>query len=245
MRNILLNLKYDGYEFSGWQKQPEKRTVQGALESELNLILDEVVELKGCSRTDSGVHALDYYAVFKTASNIPVKVIPSLLNRRLIGVEVISAYEVHLDFNPRYRAYKKTYEYIISPSSDYDVFSSRYKWFVDELLDFQKMNRAAQLIVGKHDFRAFRKTSRDDVEKDTIREIFDISVSKKGNDILVSVTGDGFLYNMVRIIVGSLYEIGTYKRDENVLLEAFEKGDRSILGITAPARGLYLKRVYF
>lgn len=265
-KNILLTIAYDGSDFSGWQRQPDKQTVQGHLEKTLSGLFKKEITLNGCSRTDAGVHALGAKASFRADLGIPVEKIPMVVNNALCGrekgpfavspVRIVDAEEKPLDFHARFDCKGKKYVYRISNSGKVDIFKRNYIYHVDKPLDIEKMQEAVKSLKGTHDFRSF-ESSGGNPRETTVRTIFDAYVSvvnqatadelEKGfvGDIEIGVAGDGFLYNMVRIITGTLTDIGQGKIDSDDMVSIIEAKDRTKAGHTAPPYGLYLAEVYY
>ena len=253
-KNFLLKIAYDGSTFSGWQRQPDKRTVQGVLEETLSFFTGQDVKLNGTSRTDAGVHALGQCASFKGDFSIPPEGLMKAANNRLSGgmnrknpvgdVLILSLEEVSPEFHARFDCKGKTYRYVINNSSDRDIFRRNYSYWIPETLDMDRMREGARFMVGTHDFKAFQSSGGQERET-TVRTISDLKVMKEGTDIIIEVTGDGFLYNMVRIITGTLVEVGLGKRTPDSVKDTIESLDRTKAGHTAPAEGLYLKEIYF
>ena len=249
-----MKIAYDGSTFSGWQRQPDKRTVQGVLEETLSFFTGQDVKLNGTSRTDAGVHALGQCASFKGDFSIPPEGLMKAANNRLSGgmnrknpvgdVLILSLEEVSPEFHARFDCKGKTYRYVINNSSDRDIFRRNYSYWISETLDMDRMREGARFMVGTHDFKAFQSSGGQERET-TVRTISDLKVMKEGTDIIIEVTGDGFLYNMVRIITGTLVEVGLGKRTPESVKETIESLDRTKAGHTAPAEGLYLKEIYF
>jgi len=274
MKNYLLKLEYDGSAFHGWQEQKELRTVQGAIQEALFQVCGKEISVNGTSRTDAGVHALMQCCSFSADIGIPTENLSKALNNMLSGgrygegskgsdLRVVSAEEVPEDFHARFSCKGKTYKYLISCSSP-SAFRRNYCYNLDaKSLDIDAMNEAAGKLVGTHDFAAFQAAGGTPRET-TVRTIFDagftVAVSASGigetenyktgipareGDIVFSVTGDGFLYNMVRIIVGTLIEVGLGKKTPEDVSEIIASCDRTKAGHTAPACGLYLAEVFF
>ena len=262
-KNILLTIAYDGSGFSGWQRQPDKPTVQGYLEKTVSSLFKREILLNGTSRTDAGVHALGQRASFKTDIGIPVEKIPMVLNNALCGrekgpfaispIRIVAAEEKPLDFHARFDCKGKTYVYRIKNSSDVDLFQRNYAYHVSKPLDVEAMKVAAEMLIGTHDFKSF-ESSGGNPRETTVRTIFDAEVrvvDEKANsdglvgDIEFRVTGDGFLYNMVRIITGTLVDIGQGKIPKDEMKAIIEAKDRTVAGHTAPPYGLYLVEVYY
>lgn len=255
MANVLIKIEYDGSQFSGWQKQPKNRTVQGEIEHVLRYIAMEAVPIHGTSRTDAGVHALGQCASFEWNCNMPVEKLPEVMNRRFGAggtgrsgapgdIRILSAEVMPEDFHARYSCRGKTYRYIIDKTGD--IFRRHYAYMCPEAgdLDIVKMRAAAEHIVGTHDFKCF-ETSGGTPRETTVRTISSLSIEETEREIIIEITGDGFLYNMVRIIVGTLCEIGLGKRSADDVPGMIESRSRANAGFTAPPQGLYLKEIYF
>jgi len=239
MRRILLKIAYDGTNYVGWQVQPNGIAIEEVLNQSLSRLLKEEIMVIGASRTDSGVHADGNLCVFDTNSRIPAEKFKFAINEFLPDdIVVVESKEVPFTYHPRKINSVKTYEYRILNRKIPDPKERNFSHFFYYDLDVEKMNRAAQCLVGEHDFKSFCSL-RTDVE-DTIREIRHISVTKAGDIITLRVSGTGFLYNMVRIIAGTLIKIGTGIFTEDSMKEILEKRDRSAAGPKAPANGLTL-----
>ena len=279
MRNILLTIEYDGTGFSGWQRQPGKRTVCGTLEEALSAVTGLDVKIDGTSRTDAGVHALGQRASFLLPDRgIPAERIPRAVNDRLAAmcgeagadVRVVAAEEVPDGFHARFSSRGKRYIYRVLCGAEPSAFARTRFCQIEGTLDAEAMREAAAHLVGEHDFAAFRSSGGNPVNS-TVREIYEIKIeelpaegfgirsaqggavaSRDGaaglsapRELRISVSGSGFLYNMVRIISGTLIEAGLGKRTPGSVLEALESGERARAGFTAPAQGLYLDEVFF
>ncbi|MGN1349758.1 MAG: tRNA pseudouridine(38-40) synthase TruA [Anaerovoracaceae bacterium] len=262
MRNILLKIEYDGTDFSGWQRQPqpEVRTVQDQLEQALSRVCGGPVQIDGTGRTDAGVHALGQCATFSGDFGIPTERIKKAVNDILAGsrlkggpVRILSAQEVPGNFHARFSAVGKTYVYRIFNSPSMPVFLRNYRYHVKKPLDVAAMAKAAAAFQGSHDFEAFMAMGSNPQET-TVREIFGIHVSCDGGgdafgnespEIRISVTGDGFLYNMVRIIAGTLTDVGLGRIPAESVPGIIAGCDRQKAGHTAPPQGLYMAEVYF
>lgn len=239
-RKILMIVEYNGANFYGWQKQKGKRTVQGELEEKISFLTKEDVTVEGSGRTDKGVHALNQVATVEIENKIPLKNFKTALNKLLsddVAVKKVSL--AKLDFHPRFSAKKKTYEYRLDISKTKNAIDYQLITHYPYKINLERMKKATKLLIGKHNFKAF--CSADTNVTNFEREIYDISIKKVGNILTFIVTGNGFLYNMVRIIVGTLLEID--KVGEEKILKAFESGNRNLLGKTMPPNGLYLKKV--
>ncbi|UOW68016.1 tRNA pseudouridine(38-40) synthase TruA [Paraclostridium bifermentans] len=241
MRNIKLTIQYNGKRFCGWQKQNDSLGIQGNIEQSIKDITNESVKITGSGRTDAGVHALGQVANFNTECNIPIEKIPNALNSKLPkDIVIINAEEVNLDFHSRYSAKGKRYRYIIYNNRYRSPIYSDISYFVKYDLDFEKMKKEAESLKGTHDFKGFMSSGSS--VKDTVRTIYDIDISKCEDLIVIEIEGNGFLYNMVRIIVGTLVDIGRGKIG-NSMSSIIESKLRSMAGHTAPAHGLFLKKV--
>jgi len=248
---ILLTVAYDGTDYNGWQIQKgdaENNTIEYMLNSALTELLGVGVRVSGASRTDSGVHALCNLAVFDCDSRIPAEKFSYALNQRLPeDIRVRRSVEVPGDFHPRYVPTVKTYEYTIWNDTFSLPVKSRYSLHCYQRLDVEAMNRAAGLFVGEHDFAAFssagsqvKTTVRRVTKADVFLKPFNKGLVKNAGEIVIRVSGTGFLYNMVRIMAGTLIEIGKGAREEGSIVKALETGDRKNAGATAPAKGLCL-----
>lgn len=253
-RNILLTIEYDGSGFSGWQRQPGARTVQGELERVLSKVCGCEISLNGTSRTDAGVHALGQRASFKGEFGIPTDKIMLAANNLLAGgqnsqkgvgdVRITEVCEKPAEFHARFDSKGKTYRYIIRNAPEVDIFQRNYCYQIKKPLDITKMQEAAKAIVGTHDFSCFQSAGGNE-RLTTIRTIHSLNIYEEGKQVIIEVTGDGFLYNMVRIIVGTLVEIGLGKKQPEDAAKIIESADRRNAGHTAPAEGLYLVEIYY
>ncbi|QRN85379.1 tRNA pseudouridine(38-40) synthase TruA [Clostridia bacterium] len=245
MRKILLRLAYDGSNYCGWQIQTNgspKPTLQQVLEQALEVLCKENIRVIASGRTDSGVHAEDQPVMFRTASSVPTDRFKRALNGLLPNdIWVLDAREVDEDFHTIANAKKKTYRYMIHNAPDRDVFLNGRCLEYSRKLDLEAMKQAANLLVGKHDFRAF--CSSGSSATTFTRTIYRMEISKVGDMVYVEVEGNGFLYNMVRIIVGTLLAVSEGRVRKEQIQEALISGDRSLLGETAPPQGLYLHKV--
>lgn len=241
----LLTISYDGRNYCGYQKQKNGVSIQEKLTDAAKELFGEGTKITGCSRTDSGVHAVAFKATLESESaKIKPEKLPSALNAHLPpDISVRDATEVDNDFHPRYSVKEKEYRYVICNASTSDPFSYGRAYFFPKKLDAEIMNEAAQYLVGKHDFKAFM-ASGSKIE-DTVREIYSCSVTREGDNITVSVRGNGFLYNMVRIIVGTLIAVSDGKIEKTDIAKIVESKDRKNAGPTAPAEGLYLYDVKY
>lgn len=239
MRRIMLIVAYDGTNYHGWQLQPDVKTIEGVLNDVLSMLFNEEIRVIGASRTDTGVHALGNIAVFDTIARMPAEKVAYALNQRLPDdIRIQSSSEVPLDFHPRHQNSKKTYEYKIFNAEFPMPINRLYSYFTYAKLDVEKMRQTAEYLVGEHDFKSFCSVSA--VVETTVRTIYDINVEKSGDMITIRITGSGFLYNMVRIIAGTLMEAGRGKLKPEEMKYILQALDRTKAGPTAPACGLTL-----
>ena len=301
-KNVLLTIAYDGTRFSGWQRQPEKRTVQGELERVLSELCCTEIHINGTSRTDAGVHALGQRASFCAEFGIPEERIPLAANNLLTGGKLAGTGDIRIlkteivppEFHARFNARGKKYIYRIRCAETPDIFLRNYRYQITENLDIDAMREAAAYIVGTHDFKCFQAAGGEEKET-TVRtihgiDIYETAVNGGGTsretvyamceeaertntaaecgdaenacaaakrrkaenaktaaerEIAIAVRGDGFLYNMVRIITGTLVEVGLGKRKPSSLADIIASGARQNAGCTAPPQGLYLAEVYY
>ncbi len=243
MKNYKITIQYDGTRYNGWQRQGNtKNTIQERFENILQKMCGVPVEIFSSGRTDAGVHALGQVANFKCSVNMTSEAIMDYLNQYLPeDIAVTSICEVGDRFHARLNAVSKTYEYSIATAKP-DVFVRKYIYRADKCPDVLKMQDAAKLFLGTHDFKGF---SSDKTKKSTVRTINYINVAQQNNVIKITVNGSGFLYNMVRIIAGTLYDIGIGKLDMAVITGVFEHKNREMAGTTLPASGLRLVEVFY
>ncbi len=241
---ILLTVSYDGTDFCGYQRQPDKRTVEEELEKALFQLVKKQVKTIASGRTDSGVHALCQKVHFDSELKMPANKYSDALNTFLPqDVRVISSKRVADDFNARYLVKKKTYRYSCYFAKTENPLVDRYKTLLKYPLDIEKIRDACKEIEGTHDFKCFLASGSS--VKDTVRTVYDIKVVKKGNLLDFYVTGNGFLYNMVRIIVGTLIAVGESRLNIEDITRALDSGNRRLAGKTMPAKGLTLYRVVY
>lgn len=244
MRNIKLTIEYDGKKFGGWQKQPTKLNIQGEIEQAIKDITGEEVELNASGRTDAGVHSLGQVANFKTNSNIEIAKMAIAINSKLKKSIVIKkAEEVPDNFHARYSCKGKKYRYIINNSYQGTAIYRDLECHIPQKLDIEKMKKAIKYFEGEHDFKGFRASGTS--SKNSIREIYKAEVIQNGERIIIELTGNGFMYNMVRIIAGTIVEVGLGKINPDQIPEIIEAKDRNKAGKTLPAHGLYLVEVYY
>ncbi|MBP3854019.1 MAG: tRNA pseudouridine(38-40) synthase TruA [Ruminiclostridium sp.] len=246
MRNLKITISYNGTAYHGWQRQPNNITVQEVVESALHRVLGEPAAANGCSRTDAGVHARQF--VFTTNINNPVpcpglaKALNGLLPR---DIAVLGCEEVPPDFHARFSAKGKEYVYVVDTSPTRNVFSADLALHYPHPLDENRLNSTAELFVGKHDFAAFCKAEAKEHLATTVRTVRSFTVTRENNMVLFTVSGDGFLHNMVRIMVGTLIYVNENKRTEDDILRSLSTGERSSAGVTIPPHGLYLNKVFY
>ncbi len=255
MRHIRLLLQYDGTDYSGWQVQKDRRTVQSLVENAVHIITGENPRVTGASRTDAGVHALEQTASFITGSSLDADVIRRALNANLPkDIRIMETSECPDDFHPRYSALSKWYSYLITHSRSSSVFLKRYSWDLSYDLSgsLENMREASDYLRGEHDFSSFRASGCG--SKTAIRKILDIEVSESSSIdfmtfsinvpvIKISIKGNAFLRHMVRNIVGTLVDVGRGRTTPSGIKDILESKDRSSAGITAPAHGLFLKKI--
>ena len=229
----------------GWQKQPNKLNIQGNIEQAIKNVTGENVELFASGRTDAGVHSFGQVANFKTESLIPVEKIPIALNTNLKkSIRIIKAEEVDEKFHSRLSCKKKTYRYVINNSSCESAIYRNLETYIPIKLNINKMKEAAKYFEGEHDFKAFKASGTS--SKSSVRTIYKLNIiEKENNRIYIEITGNGFLYNMVRIISGTLVEVGMEKIKPEEIIEIIESKDRSKAGKTLPAHGLFLLNVEY
>lgn len=243
--NVKLTIQYDGTRYDGWQRQGNTdNTLQGRLEGVLSRMVGKPVEIQGAGRTDAGVHARGQVASVHLPEGYTPQEVQNYLNRYLPeDVAVVEVVEVGERFHARLSATGKEYRYHIRMGSVPDVFARKYQYRVEEPLDLAAMERAAGYLTGKHDFRSFCGNRR--FKKSTVREVFHIGVEVCGSDLTLVYRGDGFLYNMVRILTGTLLEVGLGQRTPESMVDILEAKERTAAGKTAPAQGLVLQEVYY
>lgn len=245
MKNYKIILQYDGGRYDGWQKQGNtENTIQERLESVLSAIAGVPTEIFGSGRTDAGTHALGQVANFKldwvgTSEELLAKINQALPE----DIAVLGIEEASPRFHSRLNAQAKTYEYVIWNDEKSPVFWRKYSFRCEKVLDLEKMKTAAEYFVGEHDFMSFCANKR--MKKSTVRKIYDITFTKMDGRIHIAFHGNGFLYQMVRIIVGTLIEVGEGKRTVEEIPEIMAARNREVAGFTAPSRGLFLKEVCY
>jgi len=249
MRTLKLTLSYDGGDFAGWQTQRGSRTVQATLEEAIEKITGVRPSTLASGRTDAGVHALGQVIGFRTESRLPAEVLRRALNAELPhSMAVLDVAEVHDDFHATHNALTKRYRYVIDNGPIRDVFSRRYAWhYAHGRLDVDAMQRAAAALIGRHDFSSFQTAGSP--RKTSVRTVHDLSVERGRGEqerfVTVEIEADGFLYNMVRTIVGTLVDVGRGVRPESWPAEVLQSLDRRRAGRTAPPQGLFLIKVEY
>ena len=244
MKRVKLTIAYDGTNYCGWQIQPNAITVEEKINEALTDLLGEEIKVIGASRTDSGVHALGNVAIFDTETKIPAEKIAFALNQRLPeDIKIQESVQVEYDFHPRYANSEKTYEYRILNRRIPDPLERNYSHFLYGDIDIDKMRKAAAYIVGEHDFASFCSTGSQ--VQSTVRTVYQLDVDRQQDIISIKIRGKGFLYNMVRIIAGTLIQVGTNVIPPEYVREIIEAKDRSIAGPTAPAKGLRLVKIEY
>ena len=237
MKRVMMRVAYDGTDYCGWQLQPGAPTIEGVLNEKLSELLGEEITVTGASRTDSGVHSLGNVAVFDTNTRIPAEKISYALNQRLPDdIVVQQSCEVPDDWHPRHCNSRKTYEYRILNRTFRDPTRRSDTYFYYYPLNVEAMQQAAAKLEGTHDFQSFCAAGTQ--AKTTVRTIYSCEVAKNGDLITIRVTGNGFLYNMVRIIAGTLIKVGAGDIAPGEITAILEACDRSVAGPTAPAHGL-------
>lgn len=244
MKRVLLTIAYDGTNYHGWQIQKNAVTVQQVLCEALEKMLGKTFDVTGTSRTDAGVHAREFTCHIDCDDNIPEKAFVRGLNSFLPpDIAVKDCIEVANDFHARYNAKGKTYKYYIYNSNEKDPFKMRYSWQIERKLDVTLMNEFASKLVGTHDFYAFSSSGR--TVEDTVRTISECYVTKENDDIVLTVSANGFLYNMVRIIVGTAVEVSDKRIKVEDIPEILSSKKRELAGVTAPPQGLFLEKVHY
>lgn len=244
MRNLKLTIEYNGAEFFGWQKQKNCRTVQEEIEKAFLTLTGESVSVEGSGRTDKGVHALGQVASVQTENIMPTKNFKIALNDLLPrDIFVKKVEETEKDFHARFSAKRKTYEYVVHVGGERGAINNTLVAYYPYKVDDKKMREAAQLLIGRHNFKGF--CSSDTNVTNFEREIYDLKINKKNSMYTFTVCGNGFLYNMVRIIVGTLLDVGRGHLSIDKVKNALETGNRNNSGQTMPACGLYLKNVEY
>lgn len=240
--NYKMIIQYDGSRFYGWQRQPNQDTVQGRIENVLSRMCDMELEVIGAGRTDAGVHAKGMVANVVLDTELTEAEIRDYLNRYLPDdIAVLKVQQASPRFHARYNAIGKTYQYTCFDGVVKNVFERKYMWRLDQSPDIERMKEAAEVLLGEHDFRNFCVNPR--MKKSTVRKVDKLLIERDGDKIVFSIHGSGFLQNMVRIIVGTLIEVGCGRLEKEDVLRALEAKDRQKAGPTAPPQGLCMMQV--
>lgn len=247
MRNLKLTIEYDGTRFKGWQIQRQgERTVQEEIKSALKIILKESVTVIGSGRTDAGVHASGQVANFKTSATIETGKLLKAMNANLPpDISITEVKEVAKDFHAQFSATSKTYRYLILNREARSAFEHAYSLYYPFKLDLRKMRESARILTGKHDFRSFQASDPRRKELDTVRDISDIKIVKRGSMIVIDITADGFLYKMVRNIVGTFLEVGRGRLQPADVRKILNGKNRVLAGDTAKPHALTLLGVEY
>ncbi len=255
MRRIKLVLEYDGTNYHGWQVQDDAITIQGIIEERIKKLNGVPTKVYGASRTDAGVHALAQVAAFNTPKAHDIETIKKALNATLpVDIRILNANEIDASFNPRDDAIRKIYFYIIANERKSSVFLQRYTFTVKKYLDINSMIASSKYLIGEHDFTAFmgtgskiKNTTRTiySLNVETLHEIDFMTVKLRGNFIKIRIEANGFLRHMVRIIVGTLIEVGRGRISESDLKNILESRNRNLAGPTAPPQGLFLEKIFY
>lgn len=244
MRNIAITLSYNGKNYAGYQIQKNANTIMAELQKAIEKVMGEKTDVKGCSRTDSKVHAKGYVLNFKTNSTIPAERVPLALNMYLPeDIAVLHAAEVSEEFHARYSSIGKEYIYKVYTGRYRDPFMADFTCHYPHKIDVTQLNDCAQIFVGTHDFLSF--TGKKNTQENTVRTVSSFDVTQQGDTITFTVRGDGFLYNMVRILVGTLLGVAEGRFSKDSLGEVLKAKNRECAGKTAPPQGLYLNKVFY
>lgn len=245
MQNYKLTIQYDGTRYNGWQRQGNTdNTIQGKLNEIIGRYLDEEVDIAGSGRTDAGVHAYAQVANFKTSKCFDKDKFLTEVNAFLPqDIRITAVESVDERFHARLSAVSKTYEYVIDNAPVADVFARKYSCRIEEMLNIDAMREAAALLTGTHDYISFCGNKK--LKKSSVRTVTDIAIMESDRKIRISFTGDGFLQNMVRIMAGTLIEVGLGKRDASSMTAILEAKSREVAGMMAPPQGLFLKEVRY
>ncbi len=247
MRNLKVFIAYNGAKYHGFQRQDNASSIQETVEKAIGKLLKiPAPTIYGCSRTDTGVHAREFCFNVHIDNRIPCEGFVKGMNTLLPpDIAVLSCEETDDDFHARYCAKGKEYVYIINNKPQRDVFMQDLAFHYPYKLDIEAMNKAAKHLIGEHDFGGFCRAEGKARMKSTVRTIYDITVTERDGQCEVRISGNGFLYNMVRIVTGTLLYISEGRRTEQDILNALETGDRALSGITLPPGGLYLNKVFY
>jgi tRNA pseudouridine38-40 synthase len=248
MRFFKLTLSYDGTAYAGWQVQSNARTIQAEVEKALHQVTGEKIRVLASGRTDAGVHAIGQVVGFRSETYLAPEVLCKAVDAHLpLDIIVLDVCEAPVGFHPIRHAIRKRYRYVIQDGLLCDVFGRAYAWFIPQRLDVEVMSDAASALVGEHDFSSFEASGAKRVS--SVRTVLDLSVQRRSGDfmdrVVIEIEANGFLYNMVRIIVGSLAAVGQGKRSPDWIAEILRARDRKAAGVTAPPQGLFLVHVEY
>lgn len=245
MQNYKLTIQYDGTKYNGWQRQGNTaNTIQGKLNEIIGKYLNEEIDIAGSGRTDAGVHAYGQVASFKTQKELNLERFHTDMNHYLPqDIRILAVESVNDRFHARLSATSKTYEYVIDNGKVSDVFARKYSWRIEEPLNIDNMRKAAQFLCGTHDYSSFCGNKK--FKKSAIRTVTEITVKEVEDKIIMDFTGDGFLQNMVRIMAGTLVEVGLGKREAETMKDIIHAKSREAAGMMAPSEGLFLKVVEY
>ncbi len=244
MRNIKLTIEYDGKDFNGWQKQPNKLNIQGEIEKAIENITGQKIDLIGSGRTDAGVNAFGQVANFTIDSNFPIEKMATAINSQLKkSIRIKKAEEVSIEFHSRYNCHCKTYTYFIDNSEQGTAIYRNLTYHISQKLNVKKMQQAISYFIGEHDFSSFKSSGTS--SKSSVRKIYNAEILQDGEKISIKLTGNGFLYNMVRIIAGTLVEVGLGNIEPQEIKAIIEAKNRQKAGKTLPPQGLFLTSVEY
>ncbi len=244
MKRIMLTVAYNGTNYHGWQIQNNGITVQETLQTAILKVLGKDIAVHGCSRTDAGVHAKRFCCHLDCDDNIPFDAFLRGVNSVLPpDIAILKCEDVADDFHARFNAKGKTYIYNILNSNKKDPFLMPFVWQIERPLDTEKMNEFCKTLIGTHDFYGFSSSGR--TVENTVRTVSECSVTKENDIVKLKITGDGFLYNMVRIITGTAVDVSDGRLEPDCALSVFETKSREMAGVTAPPQGLFLEKVYY
>lgn len=245
IKNVYIEISYDGFEFNGWQRLPNHLSVQGYLEKTFSRLLKQEILIDGSGRTDKGVHAINQSFTFKYEDNVPVKNLKYFLGNKLVkSVKIQTVKEVSSDFHARYSAVKKSYIYKINFNKNDQLFYRNYFWFTEEL-NIEMMKKASKYLIGEHDFVSFSSVGNKEKLVNTIRIISSIDFELENGILIIRFVGNGFLYHMIRLIVHHLVQVGLEKKHPDSTDEILKSCSRKFTTRLAPPSGLYLEKVYY
>lgn len=247
LKKFLITISYDGSSFCGWQSQANSQAIQPLIEKALSMLLRHDVKISGSGRTDTGVHAVMQTAHFETPLIIdPVNLLYRLNAVLPIAIRIYDIKQVPHDFHARYSVIQKTYRYLVYNHPIMDPFLINKAWHIPYFLDLELIKKGCKSLEGEHDFKAFAAKNNQGVASvDSVRHLISFEMTQEGSLITFELSAKGFLYKMVRNLVGCVIEIGAKKKDLSIIEKAFDTQDRSLIGMTAPAHGLYLQKVIY